>query len=71
MYKYQYSCNIGNPPDTFQDGELFIEGYNLYRRDRNAYGGGLAVYIQSHIPLKIRYDLMKHDRGDLVTSTYT
>ena len=28
------------------------------RKDRNSNGGGVAVYIQNHIPVKIREDLM-------------
>jgi hypothetical protein len=28
-------------------------GYNIYRKDRNANGGGVAVYIQNHIPVKL------------------
>jgi hypothetical protein len=35
-----------------------IQGYNIYRKDRNASGGGAAVYIQNHIPVKIREGLM-------------
>ena len=35
-----------------------IQGYNIYRRDSNAHGGGVAVYIQSHIPVMPREDLM-------------
>ena len=33
-------------------------GYNIYRKDRNASGGGVAVYIQIHIPVKLRDDIM-------------
>lgn len=29
--------------------------------DRNAFGGGVAAYVKSHIPDKIRYDLMSDD----------
>lgn len=47
--------------DTFNDGAVAIQGYSLYRRDRNAYGGGVAVYIQNQIPAKVRYDLMPAD----------
>ena len=35
-----------------------IHGYNIYRKDRNANGGGVAVYIQNHIPVKLRYYIM-------------
>lgn len=45
--------------ETFQDGELFIQEYDIYRKDGNAHGGGVAMYVQSQIPVKIRYDLMK------------
>ena len=35
-----------------------IHGNNIYRKYRNANGGGVAVYIQNHIPVKLREDLM-------------
>lgn len=44
--------------DSFDDVSVSIQGYNIYRRDRNTYGGGVAIYIQSHIPVKRREDLM-------------
>ncbi len=47
--------------DTFNDAALGIEGYSIYKRDRNAYGGGVTVYIQNHIPTKMGYDLMPAD----------
>lgn len=46
---------------TFEDSSLMISGYNVYRKDRNANGGGVACYIQSHIPVLIRHDLMSLD----------
>lgn len=42
----------------FGNSELSIEGYNIYRRDRNTNGGGVAIYIENHIPVKVRMDLM-------------
>ena len=44
--------------NSFDDTAVAIYGYNIYLRDRNAYGGGVAVYIQSHIPVMLREDLM-------------
>ena len=35
-----------------------IHGYNIYQKYRNAKGGGVAIYIQNHIPVKLRDDLM-------------
>lgn len=43
---------------TFEDSALNIQGYNIYRRDRNTYGGGVAIYIQNHIPVSVREDLL-------------
>lgn len=37
---------------------MSIQGYNVYRKDRNLHGGGVAIYIQSHIPSKMRQDLI-------------
>ena len=47
----------GNPY-TCDDTVVALHGYNIYRKDRNAKGGGAAVYIQNHIPVKIREDLI-------------
>lgn len=44
--------------NTFPDNAVNIQGYNVYRKDRDSHGGGTALYIQSHIPAKIRHDLM-------------
>ena len=52
---------IDNDPDIFavtetfldltvDNAELEIDGYNLYRKDRNRHGGGVAIYIRSVIP---------------------
>jgi hypothetical protein len=44
--------------NTFDDTVVAIQGYNIYRQDRNANGGGVAVYIRNHIPVKLTEDLM-------------
>ena len=44
--------------NTFDDTVVAIHGYNIYRKDRNANVGSVAVYIQNHIPVMIRDDLM-------------
>lgn len=38
-----------------------VHGYTIIWRNRNAFGGGVAAYVKSHIPDKIRYDLMSDD----------
>ena len=32
------------------DSEIRIDGYDIYRKDRNASGGGVAIYVSRHIP---------------------
>jgi hypothetical protein len=44
--------------NTFDGIVVAIHGYNIYRKDRNANGGGVNVYIQNHIPVKLRDNLM-------------
>lgn len=38
-----------------------IEWFSIFRKDRNRFGGGVAIYVQNHLPVKIRYDLMRED----------
>lgn len=46
---------------TFDNSAVSIHGYSIYRKDRNEYGGGVAIYIQDHIPANIRRDLMSNE----------
>ena len=43
------------------NGEIEIPGYNIVRCDRNRIGGGVAMYIRSHIPYTIREDLLPYN----------
>ena len=49
--------------DIFEDEALGIQGYNLYRKDRNRYGGGDTFYVQNHLPVKVREDIMYDCNG--------
>ena len=42
---------------SFRDQLFQVEGYRLERRERNAYGGGIAAFIRPDIPAKRRRDL--------------
>lgn len=37
---------------SFDDSAVAIHGYNLFSRDRNKYGSGVAIYVMNHIPVK-------------------
>jgi len=43
---------------TIDDATLRIDGYSIFRNDRNVYGGGVAIYIQNHTPVQMMPDLM-------------
>jgi len=46
---------------TVKDSRVSIEGYRLYRKDRDRHGGGVALYVQQNIPAVSRSDLMPSD----------
>lgn len=39
--------------NIFDDATVELQGYNIYREDEDNNGGGVAIYIQSQIPVKI------------------
>ena len=45
--------------DSILDSEIKISGYDIIRRDRNRYGGGVAMYIQSNISFTNRTGLVR------------
>lgn len=48
--------------DHFIDNsDVDIGGFSIYRNDRNRFGGGVAIYIRDHFPVKLRHDLMFDD----------
>lgn len=48
--------------DSFIDNsEVHIGGFSIYRHDRNRFGGGVAILIRDHFPVKLRHDLMVND----------
>ena len=47
---------------SFPEQQFALDGYSdPYRLDRNRFGGGIAVYVQNNIPVKVRMDLMVDD----------
>jgi exonuclease III len=42
---------------SFPDKQFQLQGYNMFRKDRTCHGGGLLVYVQSHILCRRRMDL--------------
>ena len=42
---------------TVSDSEISIDGFCIFRRDRNRHGGGVAVYVTEKFKAKRRHDL--------------
>ena len=40
--------------DQFPDNLFHVDGYHIFRRDRNSFGGGLMTFIKSDIPSRRR-----------------
>ena len=36
--------------ENIGDAEVSIEGYKIFRNDRNANGGGVAIYVKDTLP---------------------
>ena len=43
--------------DTFSDNEIILEGFNIFRKDRNSLGGGLVLYVKETVSCIQRPDL--------------
>ena len=44
------------------DNEVKIDGYNIFRRDRNRNGGGVAIYVKESLPppvIKLKSDTLE------------
>ena len=39
--------------ESFPSMQFNIDGYNIFRSDRNANGGGISVYVRNDIPCKL------------------
>ena len=46
---YILSLNETWLDENISDDELHLTGYNIIRRDRDSFGGGVAVYIDEHL----------------------
>ena len=35
-----------------RDSEVSVEGYDIYRHDRDTSGGGVAIYVKDTLPIE-------------------
>ena len=57
--------------DSFQNSQFHANDFTLHRNDRDEHGGGVAFYVRSSIPHRIRKDIgvAKHAVENLVLET--
>ena len=48
------------------DNRVKLDNYQLIRKDRNQYGGGVCIYLKNHINFKVRCDVMSDDTETIV-----
>ena len=39
--------------DSFPDQQFHVNGYKMFRKDRNKFGGGLIMFVKENIPCKV------------------
>ena len=55
------SINETRLSENIDDGFVKINGYDIFRADRNRAGGGVALYVKSAINANLRQDLVSDD----------
>ena len=43
--------------ESFSNAHFMVDGFSLYRADRNIHGGGIMCYVKSKIPHRLRTDI--------------
>ena len=55
------SINETRLSENIDDGFVKINGYDIFRADRNRVGGGVALYVKTAINTNLRQDLVSDD----------
>ena len=49
--------------ESFPNAQFMVDGFSLYRADRNIHGGGIMCYVKSDIPHRLRTDISCNGNG--------
>ncbi len=44
--------NFASICKSISDLDIHLDGYTVFRRDRNRHGGGVLIYVDEHLPVK-------------------
>ena len=53
--------NVTSPCNILDNNEILIEGFNVYRNDRNRLGGGVLLYVKTILSSNIVLSLMNDE----------
>ena len=53
---HSISINETRLSENIDDGFIKIDGYDVFRADRNRAGGGVALYVETAINANLRQD---------------
>lgn len=54
--------------EKIDDGEICIPGYTIIRRDRNRFGGGVAMYPKDDLICIRKYELFEDNNLELIVT---
>lgn len=60
LAKYTFdilAINESKIDNSITDNDIHILGYNVIRKDRSRFGGGVVLYVRDNIPFSVRKDL--------------
>ena len=58
---YIFAINESKIDSLANDSEISIPGYRLVRTDKNRNGGGVVIYVQEHLSILVRNDLVPNN----------
>jgi exonuclease III len=58
---YIFAINESKIDSLANDSEISIPGYRLVRTDKNRNGGGVVIYVQEHLSILVRNDLVQNN----------
>ena len=56
--------------DTFPNAQFNIDGYRIFRKDRNQHGGGLLAYVRADISESVTLELQLNKTKCLIVVAY-
>lgn len=55
--------------ETINNRMIAIEGYKIYRHDRNRHGGGICVYARNELSCRVIESSARSNTGDFISKT--